>query len=103
MNLTAIGAMTRLFVTRLIEEKQSKSRRLDLENAFLGRTTCFLILCACQSPGRCDCTLYSLIQKTAFSEPEACFATEALLQGVTHLHNLRLVHRDLDSRKGYEN
>eukprot|EP00913_Durusdinium_trenchii_P003943 g3652.t1 len=44
---------------------------------------------------RCDCTLYSLIQKTAFSEPEACFATEALLQGVTHLHNLRLVHRDI--------
>jgi len=44
---------------------------------------------------RCNCTLASLIQSMPFPEPEAAFATHALLKAVAHLHSLRIVHRDI--------
>ncbi|CAK9068898.1 Serine/threonine-protein kinase DCLK3 (CLICK-I and II-related) (CLr) (Doublecortin-like and CAM kinase-like 3) (Doublecortin-like kinase 3), partial [Durusdinium trenchii] len=44
---------------------------------------------------RCNCSLHSLIENSAFSESEAAFATDAILRGLAHLHSLRVVHRDV--------
>lgn len=44
---------------------------------------------------RCDCTLTSMIQKTAFHESHSAFAMGGLLRGIAHLHAQRVVHRDI--------
>ena len=44
---------------------------------------------------RCDTTLYNLIQKMSFTEPEAAFAIDAVLRALAHIHHVRVVHRDL--------
>ena len=44
-------------------------------------------------PGRCDCTLTSMIQRTAFPESHSAFTMDGLLRGIAHLHAQRIVHR----------
>lgn len=44
---------------------------------------------------RCDCTLTSMIQKTAFPESHSAFTMDGLLRGIAHLHAQRIVHRDI--------
>lgn len=44
---------------------------------------------------RCDCTLTSMIQKTALPESHSAFTMDGLLRGIAHLHAQRIVHRDI--------
>ena len=44
---------------------------------------------------RCECTLQPLIKSHSFTEAQAAFALASVLRGLTHMHALSLVHRDI--------